>query len=341
MLLIIENDKVSDLVLKIAKQFNKEVIIIDRLMYDDSKFIELINVIETKNITDVLFCTTWLYQYITRDIYKIMKTIKNIVNFWCITYENPCQKILEAIEINNRLEYKEYLNLSKHNFYKIWNNIKDFTKYEWILQDNILKEFLQNIEIEEDKLENLKEMNDLKILELKSIMSNPTNNYVKISNIQAFGQEWSNLKKDDIVSILKTPSTDTSPNWGVWVTGKTEPVKLINSDGYREYEYIGKLINSQYVLTAKGLAREIVSCKKNEGLDKSSMIGMLTVKINRISEYIKDKKDIHSFLTYEILDFADIPRRKYRSYFEPKLLEYYNNIPFFKELDIIKEKQIL
>lgn len=353
-LLIIENESISDLVLKTERNIKKhyeeqgleyKCIKIDRLRYDSSQVEELKRVITTELITDILFYTTWVYWDSTANLYNIISKVPQSLTIWNYSDSNVSSKILDAIDINNRKEYNTYMSLVKHNVLNVnsYGDVLEFEEEKWITQSDALTEALEQIEVEEAKEQDLLEKNELNKLELISIMKSPTNHFVKILNISAFGKQWSNLREGDIVPILKTPSTDPSPNWGVWVAGLDEPVKIVNSETL-EYEYLGKKDGDGYKLTAKGLAKEIVACVRNTGIEKNSMIGMLEVKINRINDSCEDESEIHEFLTYELLDFASIPRRKYRAYFEPKIKEYYNKHKYFSEISRGNEsyfKQIL
>lgn len=344
-LLVLENEHLSHNDKEYVTRFDGEVIIVDKLRYSTNSIIKLKEILVNNIITDIFFSTTWLYRDTTFKLYNIIKKLSYSVNFWISSgNDNPCYKILDAIQINTRKEYDEYLSLKKHNFYLIYPYGKfgeDFTKHEWILKDEILDEFLEKIEDQEIIEEDKKNIDNLISLELENIMKTSTNHYVKICNIEAFGSEWNNLKKDDIVPVLKTPSSDKSPLWGVWVAGKTEPVKLLNSDFKKEFSYMGILQeNKSYKLNCKGLAKEMISSIYNTGLDKNTMISMLAIKINRKLGLNKYENNLHAWLTYEILDFAEIPRRHYRAYFEEQLNKYYKDHTFFKELNSIDEPKI-
>jgi hypothetical protein len=265
---------------------------------------------------------------------------------------NLSEQVLKAIDINTIAELDTYLSMAdKHKVYNLGytGRSEDLEPEAWVTESPILDTALEDIEIKEAEELDKQNLLDLQKKELQAIMLKPTDSYVRVGVVKVFNSEFDNLKEGQIVPILRTPSTDKSPNWGVWVAGVTEPVKLINSDGEREYEYIGRRTQGvcdklpedcDYVLEAEGLAREIISCKRHTGFGENTMIGMLTVKINRMGEYTEDG-DIQGFVQWELLDFAGVERRGHRSYFTNKLADYYKNHTFFKELNRQEEQKFI
>jgi hypothetical protein len=60
----------------------------------------------------------------------------------------------------------------------------------------------------------------------------------ELAYIAAVGSEWSVLKKGDIVDEIDNSEMDPKPDRGIWVWGKTEPVKLLNEHPYNEYKLL-------------------------------------------------------------------------------------------------------
>lgn len=352
-LLVLENEGIDscfqrEIDSKAIEISAEKVYIVEHLLHNEEKMKELKNIVETNIITDIMFETTGLYRSSIQSFYKLLSTLPQRLTIWNYSAESTCELVRNSIEIETRQELDLFLSLKRHNYYHstIHHELEDEPEV-WELPENDLKEILADIEIgevvEKDKLQK----EELQKEELNFIMNNPTKEYVMIRKINACGSEWSELKDGDIVSILKRPSTDSSPNWGVWVKGKTEPVKLLNSDFQREYEYLGKksltIVNgeNEYALTALGLAREIISCKRNTGIEMNPDIGMLTVKINRLFDFLSKKEyTLHEFITEE-LDRLEIPRRFYRDYLERQLKKYLDSHSYFKELNRMEESNLL
>ena len=341
-ILVIENENIDDDIRRFVSTLedeNSKTYIFEHLRFIPKNVEKLKECLKTVVITDIIFKTTWLYKDITFELYKLISKLPQSLNIWSLTDNSVSCNILSSISINTRQEYNNYISMQRHNIYNYC--MVEPIKEEWILNDVILDEFLEKIEQKEYEQESIEKEKSLLKAELESIMKFPTKEYVQIVDIKDFGSEWSNLKKDDIVPILKTPSTDSSPLWGVWVAGKTEPVKLLNSDFQQEYIYLGiKKENEQFKLTANGIAKEIVSCVRNTGLNRNSMIAMLTVKINRKLDFENDDT-LHSWITREILDFANVPRRFYRNHFKNQLEKYYKNHTYFREFDRYEEQKYI
>ena len=154
-----------------------------------------------------------------------------------------------------------------------------------------------------------------------------TGNKVRIKQIQASGKQWSNLKEGDIVDELDCSTIDEKPNRGIWVMGLDEPVKLLNSDGYEEWEYH----DPSYL----ALAKEFFSRgnKSNAGeTDKYRDLFDLTAEWIRScsSELKTDDTKLWEWCD-TICRTVGVERRGNRRYFEHRLKEYRKRFYFFKE----------
>lgn len=146
-----------------------------------------------------------------------------------------------------------------------------------------------------------------------------TGRKVLIKTIQAQGIQWSTLKYGDIVDELNCKEIDPNPNRGVWVMGFDEPVKLLNSDGYEEWEYAD--------LKARALALEFFS--RGGALEDTERIDLLTSWIRECSGRATEA-DIHEWSTHAC-DLIGIERRGNRNYIQNRLREYKAKHVYFKE----------
>jgi hypothetical protein len=353
-LLVIENESLGTDVLHIAQEITQEgeweTIKIDRLKYSDEQVNKLKEVLSTKKVDALLFQTTWTYWDSTAHLYSMLSKLPYSVDIYNMSEHNLSLEVLKSIDVKTREELNLYLSMTKHKVFNLGytGHRGAYEEEVWYTSSEELEEAIEEIEIKEAEELDKQNLLDLQKKELEAIMLKPTDSYVRVGVVKVFNSEFDNLKQGDIVPILRTPSTDKSPNWGVWVAGVTEPVKLINSDGEREYEYIGrstandfcKVVGRDFRLEAEGLAREIVSCKRHTGFGENTMIGMLTVKINRMGEFMNGG-DIQGFVQHELLDFAGVERRFNRSYFTNKLADYYKHHTFFKELNRQEEQKFI
>lgn len=325
-LLVLENGYVDEFLEKRIKQYKGEVVIADNL-HSPEGFKKLIHYLSIHEFTDVLFLTTWLYQDITEKLYNLLTKIPYSLNIYSIGNENPCLKILEAIDVKNGKELDEYMSVSKHNFYTMQYRFKDAQKHEWIVKENSkVEEFIRNVNFQKDTSNHLKD-----------IYNSPTNEYVLIKKVNACGKEFDILNEGNIVAILPTPKTDEKPFWGIWVKGATEPVKLINSNFNIEYEYLGeKQKDGSFKLKCEGLTKEIFSSSNKSNIN--SLFSLVLIMFNRIG----GSSDIEIYHTLqEILDTLEIPRRFYREYFYQKLLKYKSEHTYSKELSTVVENSLI
>lgn len=65
-------------------------------------------------------------------------------------------------------------------------------------------------------------------------MKKPIYKQIKIKYCLAFGFEFDDIRPGSIHDILEPPNDHKHCERGVWVMGKTEPVKIYN----KEFEYV-------------------------------------------------------------------------------------------------------
>lgn len=143
---------------------------------------------------------------------------------------------------------------------------------------------------------------------------------VLIGKVEAVGKQWSNLKEGDIVDELDCTEIDPNPKKGIWVMGFDEPVKLLNSDGYEEWQYAE--------LKSDCLAREFFS--RGNALDKTELIKV-------VSDWIC-YGSLANLSDSEIWEWCDnlcktvgVERRGNRYYFDKRLKEYAKKHIYFLE----------
>ncbi len=146
---------------------------------------------------------------------------------------------------------------------------------------------------------------------------------IRIKKIQANGKAWSNLNEGDVVEELDNSAHDPNPKRGVWVMGNGEPVKLLNSDGYNEFEFAED--------KCYALARDFYA-RGNSSDDKAGIKiiadyinGALQKQINRKETTLWDFCD-------SICTMVGVERRGNRQYFEHRLTEYLKKYTYFCEL---------
>lgn len=324
-LLVLENGVVEGFLEKRINQYKGEVVIADHL-HTPEGFKRLKHYLKIYEFTDVLFSTTWLYQDVTEQLYKLLTQIPYSLNIYSIGNENPCEKILDVVDVKNETDLNTYFSVSKHNFYTMQYQFEDAQKHEWIKHHPKVDEFVRTVNFQKDASNHLKE-----------IYNSPTNEYVLIRSVNASGKEFDVLNEGDIVPILPTPKTDEKPFWGIWVRGASEPVKLINSNFNIEYEYLGEKIDEEtFKLKCKGITKEIFSASSKQNMNELYLFILIT--INRIGSL----SDLEIYDTIQkILDNLDIPRRFYREYFYQKLLKYKSQYTYFKELSSVVENSLI
>ncbi len=147
-----------------------------------------------------------------------------------------------------------------------------------------------------------------------------TGRKVKICDIQAFGPQWSLLKKGDVVDELDCSSIDESPERGVWVMGKDEPVKLLNDNGYEEYEYED--------VTSEALVLEFFS--RGSRKDRKDLMETLQLWIYKCCGIQLEDGELWEKCD-DVCKLIGVERRGNRKYFERRLKEYRSKYSYFRE----------
>lgn len=250
----------------------------------------------------ILFVTTWLYEDSIHSLGKLLSH-PNVESK--VIYYFGDENVAHHLEKIFTLE--ELKNLSKHKF-------------------NVIKHW--KIENEEDWCEEFdlkqydrkwQEQERIRIEKNKSFSG--TGRKVRIKKIVASGKQWSNLKEGDIVEELDCSSIDPNPARGIWVMGLDEPVKLLNSDGYEEWEYAE--------LKAMNLAIEFFS--RGNKKDQTSLIELFADWIRNCSGKLKLSNAELWIQCDDICNTVGVERRGNRSYFERRLQEYREQYVYFKE----------
>jgi len=131
-----------------------------------------------------------------------------------------------------------------------------------------------------------------------------TGRFVKIKTVLANGPEFAVLQKDSIVPEIDMALMDPNPNRGVWVMGRTEPVKLLNEDQYDEFELIARCLED--------LAEEFVRKCSVEMSKKNFSIVIAMLKDDELN--IHDKAKL-------ICDSLGAERRFNKSYMMRRMRE--------------------
>lgn len=128
---------------------------------------------------------------------------------------------------------------------------------------------------------------------LASGRERPTGRKVKIKQLQYFGPESVDLKEGMIVDEIDNHLADSTQLRGIWVWGKTEPLKLLNENRYNEYEIVA--------MTIDDLIDEIIQVieiKPTAG-NKYTILGVLKCGDELIA----------SEMANEICQIFDVPKR--------------------------------
>lgn len=162
--------------------------------------------------------------------------------FWSLSKMKPKNIYIHNYDLKTHLEkYGDELlyRMRKHTINKITGNIR--TDYETIEFTESINNYLAKIQqIRFDNKETLKIREESK--------NNPTGIKVKILACNANGREFEDIKIGSIVDTLDMSLLDPNPSRGVWIWGKTEPVKLVNDCGIKEYEIVNEKLNTEQLL---------------------------------------------------------------------------------------------
>jgi len=255
----------------------------------------------------ILFASTFLYSDEVKGVGDLLIKIpqpKNIYGY--------CMSGKPLIyEVESLWSLKELSDMSHHRLFEISHSHFDEDlgeNYQWAKEID-LKAYSKAWKKEEEE-------------RVKKNQGFPkTGRSVRIMKIEAQGSQWSNLKEGMVVPELDCSEIDPNPKRGIWVMGKDEPVKLLNSDGYQEWQYED--------LTAYGLAREFFA--RGNALDKTDLIQVVGGWINGGSIGMMNGPDLWEWCD-TLCSTIGVERRGNRSYFEKRLQEYGKKYTYFREI---------
>ena len=255
----------------------------------------------------IFFASTFVYADEVKSVGDLFIKIKDSKKiFGYCTSGNPL-----TYEIEDIWSLKELANMSHHNLFEITQDL---------LEGNILENISWASPIDLKSYLNLWEKEEEE--RVKKNQGFPkTGRSVRIMKIEAQGSQWSLLKEGMVVPELDCSEIDPNPKRGIWVMGKDEPVKLLNSDGYQEWQYGD--------LTAYGLAREFFA--RGNALDKTDLINVVYVWINGGSIGLMDGGELWEWCD-TLCGTIGVERRGNRSYFEKRLQEYGKKYTYFREI---------
>lgn len=256
---------------------------------------------------ELYFETTWMYG---DKIHAMGKLLANVdaLKIFCVEFEYDILSELQKI-----FSVEELATLSKHEMYGLPDGVYSLTEEDFSPPNKI--------DLEQFKVKFAEEEN-IRITRNHSFKS--TGRKVKIGQIQSNNPEFANLKLGDFVDELDCREIDERHGWGIWVMGVNEPVKLLNSNGYQEFEFVD--------LSCCALAREFMS--RRSGEVQPFEIEILAYRINKFNPM---KLEITLWEECdEICQMVKVERRGNRHYFNTRLEAYYKKFHFFKEVDTLK-----
>lgn len=255
----------------------------------------------------ILFASTFLYSDEVKGVGDLLIKIpqsKKIYGY-CMS-GNPL-----VYEVENLWSLKELSDMSHHNLFEISHSHfdEDFgDDYPWAKKIDLKCYADQWKQQEEERIK-------------KNQGFPKTGRLVKIGKIQAQGVQWSKLEEGMIIPELDCTEIDPNPKRGIWVMGFDEPVKLLNSDGYEEWEYAE--------VKAMCLAREFFA--RGNALDKKELIQAVAEWINGGGIASMDGSELWEWCD-NLCSTIGVERRGNRSYFERRLKEYGKKYTYFREV---------
>jgi hypothetical protein len=161
-----------------------------------------------------------------------------------------------------------------------------------------------------------------------------TGRKVLVHDIKTPGDEFSELKNGVIVDELDFNQCESLYNkkcsygQGVWVMGKTVPVKLLNANEYNEFEYVNP--------GSKALTLEFFS--RGKKLHETDLMATIQLWIyNCSAHHSVSNSDIWQWCD-KLCNMLSLDRRDNRHYFEEKLMAYRKQHQFFKESSITQKE---
>jgi hypothetical protein len=278
--------------------------IIDNAANRKDEIIPLLSSIDT-----VCFESTFLYGNEIKGIGNLLKKCpKPLLVFGCVIGGNTSLKT----KIESLWSLTELIEMSHHRVFEMdpCFNVGLLDEGEWY----------KEIDMSQYKAE-------FDLLEAERINKNKsmpkTGNKVLIKTLQYFGTQLANIKPGDVVDELDCSSIDKKPNRGIWVMGVDEPVKLLNSDGYDEWEYF----EPSYLALTKELYARTNQANCFDVEDNAVVLLM--------AEFIRgcgglSETELWSW-TDVMCDAIGVGRRGHRNQLYKRLTEYGKRFKYFKE----------
>lgn len=254
----------------------------------------------------IFFASTFVYADEVKGVGDLLMKVKEPkqIHGYCMSSQGL------VYEIEDIWSLKELAQMAHHSLYEIQHGyVKELeSEYPWRKPIDLVC-YAEAWKKEED--ERIAKNNGFP----------KTGRQVKILNIQAQGKQWSLLKEGMIVSELDCSEIDENPKRGIWVMGLDEPVKLLNSDGYNEWQYAD--------LHAESLSREFFA--RGNALDRHESIDILATWINGSGISHMEPGKLWEWCD-TICETVGVERRGNRSYFEKRLIEYGKKYTYFREI---------
>lgn len=303
--LVLENEFIQsdDMVNRIIEKFREEgdnIVIIEQAYQQPKE--TLVQAILAAD--KLLFQTTWLRTEQLSPFGNLLAIAKPL-EIYAISI---CSHTLEH-NLEKTFEVEILAKLSKHKLFDVVDRWGE--KENWVREVN-LDVYQEKLDKEEEERQNL--YKGLKKTGFK----------ILIKTIQAHGKQWSNLKEGDIVEELDYSEHDPNPKRGVWVMGNGEPVKLLNSDGYDEFEFADdKCFALAHDFFARGNAR-----------DQKDLIILVAQYINGYlqRDIRTGEKTLWDFCD-ELCNTVGVERRGNRRYFETRLKRYIAKHTYLTEIE--------
>ncbi len=259
-------------------------------------------------IDAIFFQSTFIYRHEVKGIGDLLKACPKPLMVFGMSSDGTLQNKIEAL-----WSIEELAKMSHHKVFELLHVYP---------QDG--GDWCKEIDMKQYKAE-------WERLELERIHKNhnmpKTGNKVLIKQLQAFGGQWANLKEGDIVDELDCRSIDKNPHRGIWVMGVGEPVKLLNSDGYEEWEF--------HVPTYRALTKEFFARGNRANAEYNKEYSAL---FDLLSEWIRKCSSEFQTSDIELWEWCDnicktvgVERRGNRRYFERRLKEYRMRYHAFRE----------
>lgn len=251
----------------------------------------------------ILFSSTFLYPSQVKAIGNIFKKIDDTK----LIFGHSMDSASVQVNIEKIWTVHELVEFSHHKLFEIKSTV--LSNDDWCTPINM--------DVYQNEVDRLEQERIKRNKGYKKISEN-----ILIKKIQAVGPEWSLLKEGDIVQELDCSDIDPDKKRGIWVMGKTEPVKLLNSDGYDEWEYN----NPSCYQLAKEFFKK--AGKYGEDPDIVRIVGIYIGKCTgkaRMSE-----KDLW-IACDDLCNTTGLPRRGNRDYFERRIKEHRERFHYFTD----------